>query len=489
MTYYGIRLFSLILSFLLGACTIMTSSLPASKMSLTELQTNLTLGSTSSEALVRELVDKAAQNERLNAFITLDAIGALEQAKKLDEQRRKKQILGPLHGIPLVAKDNIHVAGLPNTAGTPALSDFVPAKDSPVIATLKDAGAIILGKTNMHEMAFGITSNNFTYGAVANPRNTEHFAGGSSGGTASAVAAFLAPAGLGTDTGGSVRIPAALTGIASLRPTLNRYSQAGVTPISTTRDTIGPMARNLRDVALLDAVITGTDTEIKPADLNGIRLGLSKEYFYTGLDPETQRLTDEALARLKKAGVVVVEADIPDLAELSGKIGFPVVLFETVRDLGNYLEEHETGVSLQDLTSKVASPDVKPIFDSITGDGAVSYDVYLTALTHRVQLQKVYAEYFKSNRLDAMVFPTTPLPSRPIANSLETVELNGDQVPTFPTYIRNTDPGSLVGIPGITLPIGNTFDGLPVGLELDGPENSDRRLLSIGLAIENLLGQ
>ncbi|MCH8072508.1 MAG: indole acetimide hydrolase, partial [Proteobacteria bacterium] len=189
-------------------------------------------GETSSARIVAELLRRAGEAQSLNAFITIDAEGALARAEELDQMRSQGEILGPLHGLPLVVKDNIHVAGLPNTAGTPGLREFTPAADNAVIAALLDAGALIIGKTNMHELAFGITSDNAAFGAVANPFDTTTFAGGSSGGTASAIAAGVAPAGLGTDTGGSVRIPAALTGTAGFRPSNGRYPLSGVTPIS-----------------------------------------------------------------------------------------------------------------------------------------------------------------------------------------------------------------------------------------------------------------
>jgi len=441
-------------------------------------------GGTSSTDLVVHAVERARSLEHLHALITLDEAGALKRAGELD---RSEEAHGPLHGIPIVVKDNIHVAGIANTAGTPGLKSFVPSQDSPVVATLRAAGAIVVAKANMHELAFGITSNNYAFGAVANPADARTFAGGSSGGTASAIAAGIVPAGLGSDTGGSVRIPAALTGIAGLRPTMGRYSQEGVTPISATRDTIGPMGRRVSDLVVLDEVICPDDPPVASVGLGELRLGVAREYFYSGLDRETELIVNGALERLESAGVTLVEAEVPDFAELIAQAGFPIAIYEAGRDMPRYLERYDAGISFEDLVGSIASPDVHGILSSVL-EGGISQEVYQDALQAREELRSRYASYFREHRLDGMIFPTTPLPARPIEGSLETVELNGAQVPTFPTYIRNTDPGSLAGIPGLALPAGTTADGLPIGIEIDAPEGTDRRLLAMGLAIERLLG-
>ena len=240
-----------------------TSPMPANP-SAVELIAMLESGSTNSVTIVTELLARIEANADLNAFITVDANGAAARAAELDGLRASGEIVGPLHGVPIVVKDNIHVAGLPNSAGTPGLAEFVPAVDNPVVAALRAAGAIVLGKTNLHELAFGITSDNGAFGAVGNPFDPTTFAGGSSGGTAAAISAGMAPAGLGTDTGGSARIPAALTGIVGFRPSTGRYVSSAVTPISHTRDTIGVMARRVADVVLMDSVITATDGEVEP---------------------------------------------------------------------------------------------------------------------------------------------------------------------------------------------------------------------------------
>ena len=448
-------------------------------------------GKLKSEDLVKALADAVDKKKDLNAFIAFDREAALKAARAADAAAAKKQFKGPLHGVPLVVKDNIHVAGFANTAGTPALKDFRPKSSAPVVKKLTDAGAIVIGKTNMHELAFGITSNNGAFGPVRNPYDPKRIAGGSSGGTGSAIAARLAPAGLGSDTGGSVRIPAALNGIAGLRPTLRRYSQEGITPIAHTRDTAGPMARTVEDLVLLDSVIAGAKGAVKPASLKGLRLGVYKGLFFKGLDTETEKLTLAALDKLKAAGAEIVEVDMPGLAELNGKVSFPVALYEGNVDLAKYLKKYRIPLDVKGVAAQIKSPDVRGVFDGMIVPGApkaMPEGAYKAALETRPQLQKLYADTFAKNRIAALVFPTTPLPAAPIGDD-ETTLLNGQKVPTFPTFIQNTDPGSNAGIPGLSVPMARTQSGLPLGLELDGPDGSDRKLLAIGLAMEKLFGR
>src|SRR6516225_2945416 len=247
------------------------------QMTMTKAAAELCAGKITSKTLTSAALAQAKANPNLNAFITLDEAGAMKAAEAFDA-RRRKGACEPLGGIPVVIKDNIEVAGLPSSAGTPALKIFVPKKDAPVAAKLRAAGAIIIGKTNMHELAFGISGYNpgFKTGGDVGVRNAydpARIAGGSSSGTAAAIGARIVTAGLGTDTGGSVRIPCALNGCASLRPTVGRYPQGGIAPISHTRDTTGSMASTMADVAILDRAIAGGDA-IAPVALKEVRIGL-----------------------------------------------------------------------------------------------------------------------------------------------------------------------------------------------------------------------
>jgi Asp-tRNAAsn/Glu-tRNAGln amidotransferase A subunit and related amidases len=481
------------------------------ELTATQAVAAMKAGDITAEAYAATLLARADSLKFLNALISQDANQVLEVARSADQLRAAGGELGSLHGLPLLLKDNINTIALPTTAGTPGLRNNCPRHDAPVAAALFRAGGILFGKANMHELAFGVTSHNSAFGAVRNPYDPLKIPGGSSGGNASAVAARIVPAGLGTDTGGSVRIPSALCGVAGFRPTTGRYPSrgtmpqaratrrlppltmgcwpgSGIVPISHTRDTAGPIARFVADLVLLDAVITGEAPSLAPVDLNGLRLGVARGNFFTNLDPTLEVVIAEVLRRLRDRGVVLVEADILDLATLNDRVSSPIVAFESPRDLSLYLAEHGTGVSLSELISAIASPDVKGALESLIGPGAIPLAVYQNVIhIHRPALQAAYEAYFRQFDVAALVFPTTLLPARPTGQD-GMVELNGKLVPTFRTYIHNTAPGSNAGIPGLSVPAGLTSDGLPVGMELDGPAGSDRILLAIGLAVEELLG-
>ena len=456
------------------------------RLTICEVSELLRTGDVLAEAYSQALLERAAQLENLNAFISLEPELVKAAARKADDFRQSNPgDSRVLLGIPLVLKDNIDTSTLPTTGGTPTLRGHRPPRNAPVAQALIDAGAIVLGKTNMHELAYGITNNNTAFGAARNPYNPDMIPGGSSGGTAVAVGARMAPAGLGTDTGGSVRIPAALCGIVGFRPTTGSYSREGIIPISSTRDTAGPMARSVADCVLLDGLIRGNTTSLQPASLNGLRLGIARVPYFENLDSAIEKPLANALTMLKDYGAELVEFDAPDIAEHDQAAGFPIAFFETVVELHAYLRNSGARPDFRELCEGTASPDVNAVLMSLQ-ENAVTEEVYREALlTHRPALQTAIAGYFERYRLSALVMPTTPLPARPIGED-QTVDLNGARVPTFPTYICNTDPGSVAGLPGLSLPIGITDDGLPIGLEIDGAAGADRDLLAIGLACEGV---
>jgi mandelamide amidase len=281
--------------------------------------------------------------------------------------------------------------------------------------------------------------------------------------------------------------PRPLCGIVGFRPTTGRWSQAGVVPISHTRDTPGPMTRSVADCALLDSVVTGSAVPAAAASLKGLRLGVPRAHFWSPLDAETARLMEDVLARLKDAGAVLVEADIADVGRLDAEAGFPIALYETVTDLDAYLAGHGSSLRYAELVAQCASPDVAGLLQSLHGEAAIPEAAYRHALdVLRPQLQAAYRDHFRGQGVEAVVFPTTPLPAAPIGDD-ETVDLNGERVPTFFTFIRNSSPGSVAGIPGISLPAAMTAAGLPLGLELDAAAGADARLLEIALAVERIL--
>ncbi|WP_019530033.1 indoleacetamide hydrolase [Dasania marina] len=442
----------------------------------------------SSQILVEQALHEADKNTNLNAFITLNRENAIEQSIYYDSNPSVGNNM-TLRGMPIAVKDNIHVKGMPNTAGTLGLKEFYPEEDAEVIRRLKVAGAIIIGKTNMHELAYGITSNNYVFGAVANAYNAQYFAGGSSGGTATAVAVGMAIAGLGTDTGGSSRIPAALNGIVGFRPTTGRYPSEGLTSISNTRDTVGPMAHSVSDIILLDRVLSQTTAKGKVINLSDVKIGIPREYFYQDLEPDVAKATNKLLSKLAQAGVTLVEANIGNMAELNENIGFPIVIYETYQLLTAYLKQHTPDKTIHDLYNEVVSPDVKSIL-SLAIDGAVTKEMYLEALhTHREALRTSYKNYFQQHEVDVILFPTTPLSARPIKDSLETVSLNGKLVNTFQTYIRNTEPSSNADLPSLSIPLTLASNGLPIAIAIDGPEGDDTHLLDIGKSIEEFISK
>lgn len=455
-------------------------------------------GRVSAERLVRRAATRAQALADLNTLITLDAAGAIAAAQAVDARRARGEALPPLAGVPIVAKDNIDSARLPTTGGTPALRTLQPSANAPSLQKLLDAGAVLLGKANLHELAFGITSTNLSpfAGPVHNPYDRTRIPGGSSGGTAAAIAARIVSAGLGTDTGGSTRVPAALCGIAGLRPSVGNggaerryHDELAVVPISHTRDTVGPMGRTVADVALLDAVVTG-GTVPAAATLAGLRLGIPAG-FWAGLDTGLAAVAQAARDKLAAAGVVFVDVDLAGLDALNAQVSFQLALHEPVADLPAYLAAHGSTLTLADVAAGVASPDVRGAFGAILAD--VYGPAYADAIgVHRPALQALYAAAFADQRIEALFFPTTVLPAAVIdaVNGSSTVSVNGGPpADTFGTFIRNTDPGSNAGLPGLSIPAGLTAGGLPVGVELDGPVGSDRRLLAIGLAIEQVLGR
>jgi mandelamide amidase len=470
------------------------SAVDLDHLTATQAASDLCAGKYTSVALVSATIARAKARPELNAFVTLDEAGALKAARAYDAAHTRHASCKPLGGVPIAIKDNIEVAGLPASAGTPALKNYVPGDDAPVVAKLRAAGAIIVGKTNMHELAFGVTGYNLTFKTgdefgVRNAYDTTKIAGGSSSGNGAAIAAHIIPAAVGTDTGGSVRIPCAFNGCMSLRPTVGRYSAAGVAPISHTRDTPGPMAGSMTDVALLDRVIAGGGP-IDAAALKGIRLGLVAATT-ANLDDDTKAAFSAALDRLKAAGVIVVDVEMPKLMELNGQVGFPVALYEAYDDMVAYLKRGPK-ISIDELAKGIASPDVKGTYDGLViprklpgpdntlVDAKPAYDAAIK--TARPALQQLYRETFANNHLDAIVFPTVPKVA--VAANIE-----ASGVANFVQFIQNTDPGSNAGVPGIQIPIAlGATSKLPIGMELDGPSGSDRRLLAIGIALEKLLG-
>lgn len=460
------------------------------RLTAVEAVTAMRNGDIKAEEYAKVLLDRCDALSEINAFVSRDREKVLESARNADRVRSAGKVLGVLHGLPVPIKDSINTKDLPTTSGTPALRSFRPGRDAPVARALFDEGAILLGKTNLHELSFGWTSNNMAFGPVRNPYDLDRVPGGSSGGTAVAVATGMAPAGLAEDTCGSIRVPAALCGIKGFRPTTFRWSVEGVMPLTSIFDTVGPHARSVADLALFDSIVTGEKRQLEPPSLRGIRLGVVRSHYYADLDPEVERIGAEALSRLAEAGAQLVESEVPGLTDLWQIATFPIIQHETRPAITEYLRQYETRVTWDQLLAG-ASDDIKRDFGWFVLEGGqyrAPQSVYEEARNvHRPALQNAFRRYFRENGVDAIVFPTMMTPAPPIGQDME-LEIRGKKVPFFVAMSRNIAPGSTVGIPGLVLPAGLTASGLPVALEFDAPVGKDHELLALGLAVERVLG-
>ncbi|CAB3791555.1 indoleacetamide hydrolase [Pararobbsia alpina] len=467
-------------------------------LSASEALAQMQQGHLSTESYIAALLDRAQSQQSLNALITLNDTGALDLARRIDAARSANKPLGALAGLALIINDNINTAGVPTSSGTPGLRDFTPTVSAPVLQTLLAKGAILIGKANMHELGLGVTSNNAAFGAVQNPYALNRIPGGASGGTAAALAARMAPVGLGTDATGSLRVPAALCGVAGLRPSVGnggkerRYSTVGVAPVSHTRDTVGTMARSVADIVLIDSALSGDETTVQGLPATQIRLGVPRDYFWSGVDHEVATLCQNALDKLKSRGVTLVEADLPDIGTLTRSTSTSLTMFELYMDFPGYLWETGAPHSFWDVLAQVKSPDVQALLKSGKN---VTRDQYLKALTvGRPNLVRAYADYFSAQNVQAIVFPTVPVtaplidPSYSGALSIDGTPQPGGSQAALNALTRNVDPGSCAGLPGLSLPVALSAAGMPVGLSIDGPAGSDRTLLSLGLTIESILG-
>jgi mandelamide amidase len=334
-----------------------------------------------------------------------------------------------------------------------------------------------MGKLNMHEMAAGGTCANITFGPVGNPYGPTLVPGGSSGGTGAAVAARLVPAGLGSDTAGSVRAPAAYCGVVGFRPTTGRYSRVGLVPGNFRRDAIGWLARSVADVELLDSFSTVTpEAPVEPVSLRGLRLGVPRAFFYDDLDPGVAAMIEVSLVRLRDAGAELVELDIPDLSALLGALG-RYRGANTVTELQVYIDESGAETTPEAILRAVADPTLRAGYErGLAAAGGPSTDA--DEDRDLGALREAYAAYFRDNRLAAFVIPTTPDVAYPIPENYR----EGGTGPV--SMIRNTNPAAHAGVPALSVPAGLTSAGLPVGIEFDGPAGSDLTVLKIGQAFE-----
>lgn len=484
-------------SAMIGAATASSSALWAAtaptqnataltQLSATAAVAAMRKGELKAEDYANALLDQAERLKGINAFRTLHPESVREAARAADKKRAAGASLGTLHGLPLPVKDSINTKALPTTNGTRALRDFKPKEDAAILGPLFAQGAILMGKTNLHELSCGWTTNNQAFGAVRNPYDLARTPGGSSGGSGAAVAARIAPLAIGEDTYGSIRVPATFCSLAGLRPTFGRYSAAGVMPLALNKfDQLGPLAREVRDLALFDSVVTGTREPLEAVPLKQVRIAISPEYLNAGIDPEMGRIVDAALARLASAGATLVHAELPPAVRAASDVERAILGYELLESLATFLKSQNTGVSLEELIAQ-ASPNLAPLLQGSRNPGP--REAYVALLQQMKEINAAAHDYFRAHNVDAIAFPPTLMPAFPQGDA-QVVEIQGAQVDLFTAIGRNVGLGSCAGLSCLVLPAGITAAGLPVGLEFDGPPGSDRRMLAIGLSLEQALGR
>lgn len=445
-------------------------------------------GDIKAEAYARALLDRAQSLVSLNAFRALDREMVLEAARSADKRRGTGAKLGALHGLPIPVKDSVNTKALPTTNGTPALRNFRPKEDAAILKPLFAQGAILMGKTSIHELSYGHTTNNLAFGPTRNPYDTSRVPGGSSGGSAAAVAARMAPLAVAEDTFGSIRVPASFCGIAGLRPTVGRYPGAGVMPITPKWDTGGPVARTVADLILFDSVLMDNESVVAPRPLRGVRIGVA-DYLVGDLHPEVARVTTETLAKLESAGAVLVRADIPQEMRVGTELTRTVNVYETAANMSAFLKQHGAGISFDDLVSQ-ASPDIQSLFRDRIVPGAphaVTQEQYESAIAQLTTLREAVRRYFADHDVVLLAFPTVRMPP-PLIGEDKEIEILGVKVPIRAAMGRNLGQGSCAGMPCLLLPAGMTSGGLPIGFEFDALPRQDRELLALGLSLEKALG-
>jgi len=418
-------------------------------------------------------------NPSLNAFLTVVADRARRQAREAEREILRKRPRGLLHGIPISLKDNFYTRGIRTTAGSTILGDFVPRSDSDVTASLARAGAILLGKTNMHEFAYGITSENPHYGPVRNPWELERISGGSSGGSAAAVAAGLTFASVGTDTGGSIRVPSALCGIVGLKPTHGLVSVAGVVPLAESLDHVGPLARSVTDACILLQAIAGRYPKaaaFKPADhrklgktsMRRVRLGWPKHYFFERVDREVRDAIDAARKCFQSLGARIEEVSFPNLGE-SVASGTNIALAEATR-------YHES----QGYYPARADEYGEDVRQRLQQGYELRATEYLRGVAAKAEGIKEFEVAFE--KVDAILAPATAIPA-PLVGQNETT-IGGEAETVRSALVRLNRPANITGHPAISIPCGFTRAGLPIGLQLIGPQWGEAKLLAIACAYE-----
>ena len=426
------------------------------------------------------LVDESNKGDKpLRALIKMDPEDLRRQAKASTDRFKEGKPLGILDGVPIGVKDEIDQKGYTTSVGTSFLGMEKAGEDAEVIHRLREAGALLFGKTNMHEIGIGVTGLNPHFGVVRNPYNPDHHTGGSSSGSAAAVASGLCPGAVGADGGGSIRIPAAFCGVTGLKPTYARLSEHGAAPLCWSVAHLGPIAGTVRDAAILYAVMAGEDEKmdvssiqpavdllnVAPGDLKGVRIGYYPEWFYD-CDTELHPLLEKAMESLKSMGAEIVTVDIPDLEEMRVAQLISIVS-EMAAAMNPYYSEHRRDFGLDTRVNLAI------------GRNMTNID-YIQAQRMRTRAINIFNEILTG--VDVIITPMTAVSAPPIPpDALPKGESN---LPLLSEIMRYATPGNLTGLPALSVPIGYTKDNLPIGMQIIGRAWEESRLLQIAVNME-----
>jgi aspartyl-tRNA(Asn)/glutamyl-tRNA(Gln) amidotransferase subunit A len=426
----------------------------------------------SRELVAQSLREIERLDPKLNAFITVTAEAALAEAIERDEELARGIDRGPLHGIPIAHKDLMRTKGVRTTAGSEIFADYIPRRDAAIVAKLREAGAVSVGKAGLHELAYGITSNNPHFGAIHNPWDLARIPGGSSGGSAAAVAAGIVPLATGSDTGGSIRVPASFCGAVGLKATFGRVNVSGVLPLGFSQDHVGPFTRTVRDAAIaLQAMVDDPTDYVPPADsdLTGLRIALPENFFMERVDPEVEASIRAAFDIAARVGGRVVEVKVPDMEALRAA-AVTSLLVEAAATLRPFLDRRAD-----------FGADILAMLDQGKAIPAIDY---IEAQRTRRRIGRQFAKLFAG--VDCIFTPTTPMAAPKIGQM--TLEIGGAAEEVRAAATRFTRGMNALGLPAISIPCGFSRGGLPIGLQIIAAARQEDRLLHAAAAMEDAMG-
>jgi aspartyl-tRNA(Asn)/glutamyl-tRNA(Gln) amidotransferase subunit A len=436
-----------------------------------ELSRALKTRQTTAEAVLDTCLQRIAErNQALNAFITVFEDAAREQARAADREIAAGTYRGPLHGVPISLKDLFDVRGAATTAASRVRQDHVADRDAAAVTALRKAGAVIVGKTNLHEFAFGTTNEDSAFGPARHPLDTSRSPGGSSGGSAAAIADGMCFASMGTDTGGSIRIPAAACGLVGLKPTYGELPTDGVVPLSTTLDHIGPICRSVEDAAIVYAALAGNNGQAaNPSPNSRLRLGIPRAYFLSALDPQVASVFDSACERLQDTGATLTDVSIPHAGDVAA-IYLHIVLPEAAAYHAKTLERRP-----EDYT-----PNVRMRLEM--GRYILGED-HARALGGRTLIRREVDAALEG--VDGLFLPALVIPAPKIG--IPMIKIGGSEEPVRNVMLRCTQVFNVSGHPAIALPCGATTEGLPIGAQIVGTYGDTSGLLRVAAAVETIL--